>query len=180
MYEPYHMEISAWLKGKLSEFKKKTSIYFQLIMVTIKAAQIGSWVGTQWRWTYWQKEGSGWKHHTTHTNIKGNLRDFTVWKTQRMKHGSQSEVMNRVEKMPIPYLKANKRKSHPEMTLDKKKKTNKKPHLFLLLFSCFKCFYLCVQARGQQTMCVGQFYTSTVRVNTHISFTATACTHWDI
>lgn len=181
LYGPYHMAISAWLKGKLSEFKKKTSTFFQLITGTIKAAQRGSRRGTQWRWTYWHKESSWMKHHNTHTNI----RDFTVWKTHRMKHGSRSEVTDRVEKMPTPYLKANKRNSHPEMTLDKKtkrkNKLKKKTHLFLSLFSCcFKYFYLRVQACGQRTMC-GQFCTSTVRVTAPTSgVTATASTHWDI
>lgn len=71
------------------------------------------------------------KHHNTHTNI----RDFTVWKTHRMKHGSRSEVTDRVEKMPTPYLKANKRNSHPERTLDKK--TNKKKKQIKKKTTCF-------------------------------------------
>lgn len=84
------------------------------------------------------------KHHNTHTNI----RDFTVWKTHRMKHGSRSEVTDRVEKMPTPYLKANKRNSRTvtlkglliKKQTNKKNKLKKKPPVsfaFQLLFQIF-------------------------------------------
>lgn len=74
---------------------------------------------------------------------------------------------DRVEKMPIPYLKANKRNSHPEMTLDKKEKKKNKlknppvSFAFQLLFQMF--LSMCASMWSADNVC-GQFYTSTVCV----------------